>query len=335
MKTVLITGASGFVGSHLVEESIRNGYVTIAGIRSTSNTKYLTHPNTKLCTLNLNNKQELKTQLQQLIKETGTIHYIIHNAGITKARKNNDFWSHNFGTTKNLVDAILELNIFPEKFVYMSSLAAFGSGNNQTLKPIELSDVPNPQTEYGKSKLAAEEYVSEQSALPWLVFRPTGIYGPREVDYFVFLKTIQRGFEPYLGFKTQYLTFIYVKDLARLIISSLSSPHQHKAYFVSDGKTYTSEEYAQIVKKALQKKTIRIRVPLFIVKAICYFLEFVYKPFGILPLLNKDKYHILSSLNWKCNIDETIKDFNFTPQYDLEKGVIESIQWYKENGWLT
>ncbi len=335
MKTVLVTGASGFVGSHLTEELLKHGFRTIAAIRFSSSTKYLTHPEIIIYRLNLNDKEQLKNDLLKLSQQVGEIHYIIHNAGITKAKRLNDFWTHNFGTTKNLVDVITELQLKVEKFIYISSLAAYGAGNPFTLEPVKLTDIPNPQTEYGRSKLAAEEYVMENSHFPWIVFRPTGIYGPRDVDYFVFLKIIQRGFEPYVGFKTQHLTFIYIKDLVRLVVQALESKVFNKSYFVSDGNTYTSEEYADIVKKALNKKTFRIRVPLFMVKTLAYLTELIYKPFGVLPLLNKDKYYLLSSINWKCDIEQTITDFSFTPQYNLEKGVKESIQWYKENGWLN
>jgi len=334
MKNVIVTGASGFVGSFIVEECLKKGYRTFAGIRKTSSKKYLTEKNTQIIYLNLNDKEELKNQILEIIKYTGKIHYIIHNAGVTKVKKITDFYKNNYNTTKNLIEAILELKIELEKFIYVSSLAVYGCGNKQTLEPIKITDTPLPNTEYGKSKLKAEEFIKSKIEIPWLIFRPTGIYGPRDVDYFVYFKTIQNGFEPYIGFKTQYLTFIYVKDLVKLLTDALESNIVHKSYFVSDGNTYTSEDFANIVKNILNKKTIRFRVPLWIVKIIVVILETIYKPFGKTPVLNTDKYNILSTTNWKCDISETINDFNFVPQYNLEKGIYETIQWYKKQGWL-
>ncbi len=280
MENVLITGASGFVGSFLVEEAIKRNLKPIAAIRQSSSKQYLNHPSIDFIYLNLYDKNDIKQKIKEYINQNGPINYIIHNAGVTKVTKHNEFMQVNFQCTKNFVEAISELNIAQlKKFIHISSLAAIGPGNNQTLEPIKLNDIPHPNTEYGLSKLKGEIEVRNHIELPWLIFRPTGIYGPREKDYFVFLKTIHKGFEPYIGFKTQYLTFIYVKDLVRLIFDALNTPIIHKAYFVSDGNVYTSEEYAHIVKKALNKKTLKIRIPLTVVKIIAYTIDFIFSLF--------------------------------------------------------
>lgn len=334
MKTVLVTGASGFVGSFIVEATIRAGFKTLAAIRKTSSTRYLNIDGINLVYLNLNNQNELKHQLQDIIQQNGPLHCVVHNAGVTKVKRISDFYEHNYQTTVNLVDALLELNITLDKFVYMSSLAAWGPGNPKTLEPVKLSDTPMPDTEYGKSKLLADEYVRSKHQLPWIILRPTGIYGPRDVDYFAFFKTIKNGFEPYIGFRQQYLTFIYVKDLARLVVEVLKSPMVHKAYFVTDGNVYTSEQFSFFTKQFIRKKTISVRVPLFLFKIIVTLAELLYKPFNRTPVLNKDKYHILSATNWKCETEPLKSDFNFVAQYDLYNGLSETIQWYKEQQWL-
>lgn len=334
MKKVLITGASGFVGSFMVEEAIKRGLKPIAGIRLSSSKKYLTQPEIDFLYLNLYDKEQIKQQISAYVQKNGKIDYIIHNAGVTKVRKKSHFMLVNYHCTRNLIEAIIESNNIPDKYIQISSLAAFGSGNNKTLEPIKLTDTPKPTTEYGRSKLKAEEFVRTKNELPWIVLRPTGVYGPRERDYFVYLQTISRHIEPYIGFKSQHLTFIYVKDLTRLTFDALNSPIIHKSYFVTDGNVYTSEEYAAIVKKHLHKKTIKIKIPLFIVKVISIILESIFGLLGRTPVLNSDKYNILSSLNWRCEIEPLVKDFNFKAQYDLDKGIKESIDWYIENKWL-
>lgn len=334
MKKVLITGASGFVGSFLIEEAIKRKLKPIAGIRTSSSKKYLQQPEIDFIYFNLFDKEQIKQQLIQYQQKNGKIDYIIHNAGVTKVKRSDEFMKVNYECTRNFVEAIIETKLIPEKYIQISSLASFGPGNNKTLEPIKLYDTPNPNTEYGRSKLKAEEFVRTKSELPWIVFRPTGIYGPRETDYFVYLKTIKHRLEPYIGYKTQHLTFIYVKDLTRLIFDALDSFIKHKSYFVTDGNVYLSEEFAAIVKKHLHKKTIKIKIPLFIVKFISIILETIFGLFGRTPVLNKDKYNILSSLNWKCDIEPLIRDFNFKAQYNLDRGLKESIDWYKENKWL-
>jgi nucleoside-diphosphate-sugar epimerase len=198
-----------------------------------------------------------------------------------------------------------------------------------------LSDKPNPDTLYGASKLKAEQYIASLPNFPYIFLRPTGVYGPREKDYFVFNKTVANGIEPAMGFQTQYLTFIYVRDLVKLAFLACKSNVVQKAYFVTDGKEYTDKEYAAIVKKHLGRKhTLKFRVPLFLVKFISYFLDTVCGWFGQTPTLNKDKYKILRVMNWKCENKPAEDDFNFKADYDLDKGTEEAIKWYKQEKWL-
>jgi nucleoside-diphosphate-sugar epimerase len=199
---------------------------------------------------------------------------------------------------------------------------------------VRLTHEPKPIELYGKSKLEAERYITSLKDFPWLIVRPTGVYGPKEKDYFVFFQTINRGLEPYIGFRKQVLTFIYVRDLVRLIYLALASTHVNKAWFVSDGKEYPSEVFAEITKKALGRKTVRFTVPLFVVKTIATVGESIAGLWGSTPTLNTDKYKVLKSSNWRCEFEPLEKDLGFKAEYDLEKGVAETLAWYKQEKWL-
>jgi nucleoside-diphosphate-sugar epimerase len=332
---ILITGAAGFIGSFLVEEAINQGFETYAGIRTTSNKQYLKDERIKFVDLQYSDKKLLTEQLRELKNSIGKFDFIIHGMGVTKCNNKNDFEKINYGYTKNFVEALLESDSVPDKFVYISSLSAWGPGDYKTGKPILLSDIPKPDTLYGNSKLKAERFIASVPGFPYIFLRPTGVYGPREKDYFVFNKTVSNGIEPAMGFQTQYLTFIYVRDLVKLAFLACKSKIVQKGYFVSDGKEYTDKEYSTIVKKYLGRKhTLKICVPLFLVKFISYFLDTVYGWFGKTPTLNKDKYKILRVMNWKCEIKPTEEDFNFTADYDLDRGTEEAIKWYKQEKWL-
>lgn len=329
MKKILITGASGFIGSFMVEEALKKDFIVYAGIRKSSSKKYLQDAKINFIELDFSNKEEL---VQIIIDNKFDL--IIHNAGLTKAKKKEDFDIVNYLYTKNFIDAIIASEINLQKFILISSLAAFGSGNDKNTNPIKLTDNPNPDTLYGLSKLKAEQYLISTNKFPYIIVRPTGVYGPRETDYFVFFKTIHKGIEPYIGFKEQYLTFIYVKDLVNAVFSAMESNLSGKAYFVSDGNGYTAKDFADITKKHLQKKTIKIYIPLFIIKFIVIITEFFNDITGKVSALNKDKYNVLKSRNWLVDTTELKKDLNFNAAYDLDKGVKETIEWYKKENWI-
>ena len=332
---ILITGASGFIGSFLIEEALNKEFEVYAGIRKSSSKQYLQDKRINFIDLNYSDSVELVNQLSDFKREHGKFDFIVHNAGVTKANNKNDFNRINFEFTKNFVDALIAADMVPQKFVYMSSLSAWGSGNEKTHAPIMLSDEPRPNTTYGLSKLKAEQYIKTLNGFPYIFARPTGVYGPREKDYFVFNKTVKNGIEPSMGFKPQYLTFIYVRDLVKFVFTALESPIVQRGYFITDGHVYTNTEYADIVKRHLNKKrTIKLKIPLFLVKAIAVTLDVICGWFGKSPTLNRDKYNILSAMNWICEIEPLRQDFNFKADYDLDNGMKKSIDWYKQEGWL-
>jgi UDP-glucose 4-epimerase len=334
MKNILITGASGFIGSFLVEEGLKQGLNVYAGIRKSSSRQYLQDPLTRFIEFDFSSKEKVVETLESCKAENLRFDYIVHNAGLTKARKKEDFYNVNCRNTKHFIEALIETGMVPGKFLFVSSLAAFGPGNPLTGEPVRLSDEPKPIELYGKSKLDAERYITSLKDFPWLIVRPTGVYGPKEKDYYVFFQTINRGMEPYIGYKKQILTFIYVRDLVRMIYLALESAHVNKAWFVSDGREYPSTLFAEITRKALSRKTIRFTVPLFIVRTVAAIGEQVAGLWGGMPTLNTDKYNVLKSTNWRCEFETLESDLGFKAEYDLERGVQETLEWYKKEKWL-
>ena len=332
---ILITGASGFIGSFAVEEALRRGHEVWAGVRASSSREYLQVPGTQFIDLPYSSLNQLVAKLEDVKKEIGRWDVIVHIMGLTKCKQKSDFDRVNFEYTKNLVDALRQTEMQPRQFVYMSSLSAMGSGDPVTLKQIDYDDTPNPNTLYGKSKLRTENYLRSLPDFPFTILRPTGVYGPREKDYFVMLQTLQRHFNPAIGFKPQYITFIYVKDLVKVIFACIDKQKIHETYFVADGDVWTSDDYAALAKQKLGVKwTIPLRVPCFVVKGICAVMEKVGGWFGKFPTLNNDKYNILSSLNWKCDTKKLADELGFKADYNLDAGLDECIEWYREQGWI-
>ncbi len=334
-KKILITGASGFIGSFLVEKALELGMETWAGIRASSSKEYLQDERIKFVDFNFANKEVLKKQISDFVAENGKFHYIVHNAGLTKALKISDFDKVNYAFTVNFVEALKEVDAIPEKFVLMSSLSVMGPGDELHYSPILLSETPKPNTAYGMSKLRGEDFLRSTTDFPYIILRPTGVYGPREKDYFMMVKTILSGLDVSAGMREQQLTFIYVRDLVDATFLALKTPISGKTYFVSDGNSYTNTEYTSLIRSILNKKhVLRIKLPLALVKMVAVASETIAKLQGKPSTLNRDKYKIMKQRNWICETVPLEQELGFRAKYDLKRGLQESIAWYKQQGWI-
>ena len=335
MKSILITGAGGFIGGFLVEEALRRGYDTWAAVRSTTSREYLKDERIHFIELDYTDQDRLEETLRDHMGEWGRWDYVVHNLGVTKSTNYLDFEQVNYGYLKALADAMRVTNMTPDVFLLMSSLSVMGPGDEQNYQPIKSNDVPLPNTYYGVSKLKAETYLQSLEGFPYTIFRCTGVYGPRERDYYLMIKSIKRGFDFSVGFKKQMLTFIYVKDLAVAVMDALDKGPLHRAYFISENQGYTQQEFRKIVCEELGKKfVIPVTCPLWVVERVCAIAEWIGKVTLKASTLNRDKYKILKQRNWLCDTSDARRDFGFNPQYSLREGIREAIAWYRQAGWL-
>ena len=347
--TILVTGASGFIGSFIVEEALKRGFETWAGVRGTSSRKYLQDERIRFAQLDMQSPEKLHEQLLAYKAEMGGKgwDFVIHAAGATKCLHKEDFFRTNTEGTKNLIDALRSANMIPKRFVFLSSLSIYGAIREKPVRkasdenpwiysPILLSDEPKPNTAYGESKLAAEHYLTEQKDFPYTILRPTGVYGPRERDYFLMAQSIKRHIDIAAGFTPQEITFVYVLDVVQAIFKSMEAPKaEGKAYFLSDGEVYNSRRYSDLVQQHLGNPwVLHLKLPLCLLRAVCWVSGKISRLTGKMNALNNDKYHILSQRNWQCEIQPAIDDFGYSPDWSLEQGVEESIRWYRQEGWL-
>lgn len=334
-KSILITGAGGFIGGFLVEEALKRGYDTWAAVRSTTSREFLQDERIHFIELDYEDQDRLEETLRDHMGEWGRWDYIVHNLGVTKSTNYIDFERVNHGYLRTLVDALQETAMTPDVFLLMSSLSVMGPGDEHTYRPFMPTDIPIPNTFYGVSKLKAESYLQSIDGFPYTIFRCTGVYGPHEKDYFLMIKSIKRGFDFSVGFQKQMLTFIYVKDLVTGVMDALEKGPLRKAYFISEDCAYTQQEFRKIVCEELGKKfVIPVTCPLWLVKQVCKVAEWLGKVTLKASTLNRDKYKILKQRNWKCDTTDAQRDFGFKPQYSLRDGIREAIAWYREARWL-
>lgn len=334
-EKVLVTGAGGFIGGYIVDEVLNRGYEAWAGVRQTTSREYLADERIVFVDLDYTHPEHLKEQLLQLKNEMGGWDYIIHNLGVTKCKKKGDFYRINYEYVRNFVDALIACDMVPRKFIYMSSLSAFGKGDEVNHTPIKLTDTPNPDTNYGKSKLMTENYLASLKDFPYIILRPTGVYGPREKDYLIIMKCIKWCIDLRAGYSKQLITFIYVKDLVRAIFAAIEAPVVRRTYFLSEEQAYTSSGFGEYVAKELRRPfIIPIVIPCWLVKIISLISESLGDLLGRTFTINLDKYRILCQRNWVCDTKPAREELGFIPQYSLEEGVKETVAWYKEHKWL-
>jgi len=326
-KKVLITGASGFVGRHLVVEALDRGYEVWAGMRRTSSMAHLPQDKIKRIDLQYDDVDALTVQLSQFAREHGAWDYVIHNAGLTKAVHSRDFFRVNAAYTLHILEALAKANCRPDKFLLMSSLSSFGAGDPKTLRPISPDDTQRPTTVYGQSKLMAENYVRAQNDFPYIILRPTGVYGPGDTDYRMEIESIRSGFDFTVGMKPQHISFIYVKDLAAAAFVALENETiTDGRFFVADGDAHTDVSFARIIQEMLKKKhVIHLRIPLPVAWLVCLFSEIAGRLAGRSMTLNTDKYKILSQRNWLCDTEPFRRATGFVPAYNLRRGLEETI----------
>lgn len=198
------------------------------------------------------------------------------------------------------------------------------------------NDHPKPNTAYGKSKLKAEECLdSAEYGFPYIVLRPTGVYGPRERDYFLMAKSIQNHLDFAVGYRRQDITFVYVKDVVQAVFLALDHGKSGRKYFLSDGQVYQSSTFSNLIHNEIGRPWwLRITAPVWLLHIVTFFGEQWGHLTGRMTALNNDKYNILKQRNWRCDIEPAVDELGFHPQYTLEQGVKETVAWYKDNHWL-
>lgn len=324
-KSVLIVGAGGFIGGYLAREAVSRGYEVWCGVREGTSLRWLQGLELRVVVFDYERPELAMDGMPRW-------DYVVYNLGATKCVNFADFNRVNYLTLRRFVQALCDTGHVPDKMVYMSSLSALGPGDERGYTPISDRDIPSPNTRYGTSKIKAETFLETLPAsFPWVILRPTGVYGPHEQDYLMMIKAMARGLDFGVGFRRQMLTFIYVEDLAAAVFDALQRAPARRKYIVSEPRAYTQAQVRRVVARALGRRwVLPVRLPLWAVRAVSAVAE----KWGALRLkpatLNRDKYRIMAQRNWSCDTSAAQSDWGFSPRYDLAAGMARTVQAWRD-----
>lgn len=320
MKT-LVTGATGFIGSHLTEELVKRGYDVACLVRKNSDLRWIDGLKIKLVYGDC-----AEGSLAHLPDD---IEYVYHLAGLTKAEREEDYFCVNARGTENLLRALSVKAKGLKRFLYLSSLAAAGPSDDG--KPMDETERPRPVSAYGKSKLEGEEITLRYGEnMPVTIIRPPAVYGPRDRDLFIFFKMLKRGFYPYWG--KCYYSMLYVEDLVRGMIQAVESKEAiGKTYFLSDGEIYSNDDIVSEIVKTFDTKVIKFRIPLSVMSLFLGLTGALRKRASI---INRDKLKEMGYSYWVCDSTRAENDIGFKPKVTIKEGIKWTADWYRIHRWL-
>lgn len=322
----VITGANGFVGSHLVDLLLKKGQTVRCVTRKTSKLTWLEGKDIQNFSCGLNNREELNKVFEGA-------EYIYHIAGVVKSKSKEGYFKGNVDTTHTLLNAALNCRTL-KKFLVVSSLTAAGPAVDG--KPVNENSVNRPITTYGRSKLAQEELTkSYRDKIPITICRAPAIYGERDTEILIFFKTFSKGLMTTIGFNDKRLSLLHVRDLVKgLYLAGINEKAEGETYFISSEKFYTWEEVGKATEKIIGKKPFKIKVPHFAVYSIATIAELFSLFSSKAATLNIEKAKDITQVDWICDTSKAIKDLGYRQEISLEEGIKSTIDWYRMMKWI-
>lgn len=320
----LLTGGTGFIGSHLAELLSDKSAEIFALVRDPHNLKWLKGLNIHL----------LEGDLLSIPSLPSDIDYVFHVAGLTNSSDVADYYTVNQQGTASLFKSLHDQKILPKKIICLSSLAAVGPSFDGT--PVQESDVPHPITPYGKSKLRGEaEALKFKEVYPVVILRAPAVFGPRDKDFLQYFKWIKRGALPAIGSKQRYMSLCYVKDLIRaLYLCSQEELESGEIFNIGNQNPCSYDEFGELVGQAMGKKLKKVKIPIPIGYLVALIADIAGRINKKPSILNLGKFKQMRQRGWIADMKKAKEKLSFQPQYSLQDAIQETLNWYHKHNWL-
>ncbi len=326
-KISVVTGASGFVGSNLVDLLIHKGHKVKCIVRKTSNLRWLKDKPVEIYDSGLFDFDSLKEILSDA-------DYLFHVAGVVKAKREEGYFKGNVETTRNLLEAVLEVNPRIEKIIIVSSQTACGPA---TLKnPCTEKTPTHPITTYGRSKVAQEKLTQGyMDKLPITIVRPPAIFGERDTEIYLVFKTYQKGLMTLIGFNKKLVNLIHVKDLVDgIYLAATTEKSTGEIYFIGSEQSYTWPQVGEAFAMAFGKKAFTLRLPHFLVYTVAAIAQFFAMFSSKAATFNLEKARDFVQEAWTVDVSKAVNELGYHQNISLEEGIKRTTDWYKDNNWL-
>lgn len=324
---VLVTGATGFIGSHLAERLAREDRQVRCLVRKSSNRRWLEGLEIETVVGDVTSPETLRGAVEGA-------DVVFHLAARGRALNEESLYRTNATGTVNLMKAIAEFNPTLRRIVVVSSLAVTGPSRDG--KPVTESTVPLPITAYGASKLAGEDSaMAFHPRLPVTIVRPPVVYGPRDVNLCPLFRYVKRGIKPVLGWRKRYGSMIYIDDLIdALFLVAQNERAPGNIYFVVSEPWSSLSQFYDTIADVMGRRAVTVHVPVLPCTLFVFGFEMISRARGKVPLLHVEKLRDLRQRTWVCEGKRAEQELGFTPSVTLREGVENCVRWYENESWI-
>lgn len=325
---IAITGATGFIGSHLADRMLAAGHEVRALVRASSNLRWLDGKDVQLVQGDIRDADSL----EDFIRDAD---YVYHIAGVVKARDRAGYFDGNVRATENMLQAAERFAPGLRRFLYVSSQTAAGPSPSLD-RPVREEDEPRPITTYGESKIAAESAVrAVADRLPWTIVRPPAMYGPRDTEIFIYFQTIARHLNSMIGFDDKRLSLLHADDLVSgMVLAAEAGNSVGETYFISSEEYYSWPQVGALTAGIMDRRVLTIRLPHAMVYTVAALAQSIAALQQKPATLNMEKARDITQRYWTCDVSKAKRELGYRQEVGLEEGIRGTVEWYRAQGWL-